>query len=130
MRPIFNIPGEGAFALIMGIISGYPTGAKIISDFKERGICTSAECERLLSFTNNAGPLFIVGTVGSSLFYDSRIGILLLITHILACLTVGFLFRWWKCSKENNSPDYIVGKVSSSPRTFSKYTYISYYKCF
>lgn len=28
MKPLFNIPGEGAFALIMGIISGYPTRSK------------------------------------------------------------------------------------------------------
>ena len=28
MRPLFNVPGEGAIALIMGIISGYPVGAK------------------------------------------------------------------------------------------------------
>ena len=63
MRPIFNVPGEGAFAFIMGIISGYPVGAKIVSDFKSRNICTDVECERLLAFTNNAGPLFIVGTV-------------------------------------------------------------------
>jgi sporulation integral membrane protein YlbJ len=96
MRPLFNIPGEGAFALIMGIISGYPVGAKITADFKEQGICTPVECERLLSFTNNSGPLFIVGTCGVSIFYDTKTGILLLITHILACLTVGILFRWWK----------------------------------
>lgn len=25
MRPLFNIPGEGSYAFIMGIISGYPT---------------------------------------------------------------------------------------------------------
>lgn len=29
MKPLFNIGGEGSFALIMGIISGYPVGAKI-----------------------------------------------------------------------------------------------------
>jgi len=63
MRPLFNVPGEGAFALLMGIISGYPMGAKIVSDFKSKGICNDVECERLLSFTNNSGPLFIIGTV-------------------------------------------------------------------
>ena len=35
MRPIFNVPGEGAFALLMGIISGYPMGAKIIANLKK-----------------------------------------------------------------------------------------------
>lgn len=33
MKPLFNIPGEGAYAFIMGIISGYPVGAKIVTDF-------------------------------------------------------------------------------------------------
>jgi len=99
MRPIFNVPGEGAFPFIMGIISGYPMGAKIVSNFKSQGICTSGEAERLLAFTNNSGPLFIIGTVGVGLFKDTSTGILLFITHILACLTVGFIFRFWKKSK-------------------------------
>ena len=64
MKPLFNISGEGAFAFIMWIISGYPVGAKIASKFRENNICSKAECERLLSFTNNSGPLFIIGTVG------------------------------------------------------------------
>lgn len=65
MRPIFNVPGEGAFALLMGIISGYPVGAKIVANLKEQKLCTSIEAERLIAFTNNSGPLFIVGTVGA-----------------------------------------------------------------
>ena len=28
MRPIFNVPGEGAFPFILGIISGYPVRCK------------------------------------------------------------------------------------------------------
>lgn len=99
MRPLFNVPGEGAFPFIMGIISGYPIGAKIVSNLKTQGICTNEEAERLLAFTNNSCPLFIVGTIGIGLFRDTNTGILLFITHILACLTVGFIFRFWKSSK-------------------------------
>ncbi len=58
MKPVFNVRGEGSFALIMGIISGYPIGAKIAANFREKNICSKEECERLLSFTNNSGPLF------------------------------------------------------------------------
>ena len=64
MKPLFNISGEGSFALIMGILSGYPVGAKIAVNLRENHLCTKEECERLISFTNNSGPLFIVGTVG------------------------------------------------------------------
>ena len=96
IKPIFNVRGEGSFAFIMGIISGYPIGAKIAANFRQNGICTKEECERLLSFTNNSGPLFIIVTVGITMFGNSTIGILLLVTHLLASITVGFIFRFWK----------------------------------
>ena len=101
MMPLFNVPGEGAFALIMGIISGYPIGAKIVSNLKAQEICTDAECERLISFTNNSGPLFVVGTVGISLFSSQEIGLKLLTVHILSCVLVGVLFRFWKGKEVN-----------------------------
>ena len=91
MKPFFNIPGEGAYAFIMGIISGYPVGAKIVSEFYSNGICTKNEAERMIAFTNNSGPLFVIGTVGILLFGNSTIGILLFITHVLASISVGFI---------------------------------------
>ena len=102
MKPIFNIRGEGCFAFIMGIISGYPIGAKIAANFRKNNICTKEECERLLSFTNNSGPLFIVGTVGITMFGNSTIGFLLLITHLLASITVGIAFRFWKYNEKHS----------------------------
>ena len=108
MKPLFNVRGEGAFAFIMGIISGYPVGAKIACNLRNSNICTKEECERLLAFTNNSGPLFIIGTVGISMFGNSTIGILLLVTHILASFTVGICFRFWKNS--NKSSKQLLGK--------------------
>ena len=116
MKPIFNVSGEGAFPLIMGIISGYPTGAKIVANFRKNGICTKAEAERLLAFTNNSGPLFIIGTVGISMFGYSKIGLLLLVTHILASLTVGFIFRFWKF----NDNEYIDIRGNASTTSSNK----------
>ena len=101
MKPLFNVRGEGSFAFIMGIISGYPVGAKIATNFRKNNICTKEECERLLSFTNNSGPLFIIGTVGILMFKNTAIGILLFITHILACISVGIIFRFWKKNKQS-----------------------------
>ena len=113
MKPIFNVPGIGAYALIMGIISGYPVGAKIVTNFRKQNLCSKEEAERLITFTNNSGPLFILGTVGISLFLDSFIGILLLFTHTLSCITVGFIFRFWKPkTKENRNTDTINHTVT------------------
>ncbi len=102
MRPLFNINGNCSFAFIMGIISGYPVGAKIACEFRKQNICSKVECERLLSFTNNSGPLFIISSVGISMFGNTMIGILLFITHLLASITVGFIFRFWKKEKSEN----------------------------
>lgn len=102
MRPIFHIPGIGSYAFLMGLISGYPTGAKVVVNLRQNGLCTKEEAERMIAFTNNSGPLFILGTVGIALFGNTLIGILLLLTHILACLSVGILFRFWK-SKSSSS---------------------------
>ena len=114
MKPFFNIRGEGSFALIMGIISGYPMGAKISANFRKNNICSKEECERLLSFTNNSGPLFIIGTVGITMFGNSTIGFLLLLTHLLASLTVGFLFRFWKykAKEKTNLQKYESNKIN------------------
>lgn len=123
MKPLFNVRGEGFFAFIMGLLSGYPVGAKIACDFRKNNICSKEECERLLSFTNNSGPLFIIGTVGISMFGNSTIGLLLLITHILTCITVGILFRFWKFNY--SSSDYTYNKNSNYQRyeniTFSNF---------
>lgn len=115
MKPLFNVRGEGSFAFIMGIISGYPVGAKIACNFRQNNICSKEECERLLSFTNNSGPLFILGTIGISMFKNSTIGLLLFITHILACFSVGFIFRFWK--KNQTSQDYISSNHTNCKKT-------------
>lgn len=113
MRPLFNVPGIGAYALFMGIISGYPVGAKIVTNFRDQNLCTKEEAERLITFTNNSGPLFILGTIGISLFYDSSIGLLLLFTHILASITVGIIFRFWKSkNKEKRNIDTLNTNIS------------------
>lgn len=96
MRPLFNIPGCGSFALAMGVTSGYPVGARITAGMKEANLLSKAEAERLLAFTNNSGPLFIIGTVATRMFGLPHMGIYLLLCHIAACITVGLACRFYK----------------------------------
>ena len=100
MRPVFNVPGSGAFPFAMGIISGYPVGAKATVNLRENHLCTRAEGERLLAFCNNAGPLFILGAIAVGMFHNPLIGSLLYLTHFLASITVGLFFRFYKYDKK------------------------------
>ncbi len=115
MKPIFNVPGESAIAIILGIISGYPVGAKVVCNLKEQKIISKIEAERLIAYTNNSGPLFILGTVGISLFGNKKIGIILLVSHILASICVGICFKFWKKDKLDINYSEIKFNSKNSP---------------
>ena len=118
MRPIFNMPGSSAYPLILGMLSGYPVGAKTVCQIYKEGLCTKKEAELMLAYTNNSGPLFIIGTVGISMFGSTTIGLILLFTHILASISVGIIFgkkignKYKKINK-----DYV--KIASKNVSFS-----------
>ncbi len=95
MRPLFNVPGVGAFALSMGLAAGYPMDAVITGKFRRSRMCTKIEGERLLSFTNTADPLFIFGAVAVGMFGRPDLGVILAIAHYIASFTVGFLFKYY-----------------------------------
>ncbi len=96
MYPLFRIPGSGGFALITGMTSGYPMGAKVISDMRINKTITKIEAQRLVSFCNNSGPLFILGAVGIGIFKNPNVGYFLMIIHYLAAILNGFIFRYYK----------------------------------
>jgi sporulation integral membrane protein YlbJ len=92
IRPLFNLPGQAAFPLVTGWFSGYPSGAKYTADLYENGLLTKKEAQRLLAFCNNSGPLFIVGAVGTGFFNSPRLGVILLVCHLLASISVGIVY--------------------------------------
>lgn len=96
MKPFFNVNGAGSAAFILGIISGYPLGAVTACQLYEKSYLSKTEAERLLTFCNNSGPLFILGAVGISLYHNPKIGIILYITHIISALLIGFCFRFYR----------------------------------
>lgn len=94
MRPLFNVPGVGSFALSMGLASGYPMDAVITCKFRKNRLCSAVEAERLLSFTNTADPLFMFGAVAVGMFGMPELGAVLAAAHYLASFLVGIVFRW------------------------------------
>lgn len=95
MRPLFNVSGICASALVLGFIGGYPVGAQTVISLYDSGSCTKKEAERLLAFCNNSGPAFILGVVGAGIFGSSTAGMLLYFAHFAASICIGILFRNW-----------------------------------
>lgn len=120
MYPAFGVPGCGGFALVAGMTSGYPMGAKITGDLCRNGELTSDEAQRLISFTNNSGPLFILGAVGIGMFHNSRIGYFIMAVHYGAAIITGLLFKYYKCTNPPATPrgSRIVKKAFTNMRNY------------
>jgi sporulation integral membrane protein YlbJ len=110
MRPLFSVPGIGAFALSMGLAAGYPMDAVITARFRETGICTRVEGERLLAFTNTADPLFMIVAVAVGMFKSPGLGVLIAVAHYISAFLVGITFKFWGRSSDGDS----VGKEQPS----------------
>lgn len=95
MQPLFKIPGVGAFALAIGLASGYPIGAKITGKLRRENLCSQVEAERLISFANTADPLFMAGAVAIGLFGMPEIAVTLLLAHYCSVIIVGFTMRFY-----------------------------------
>lgn len=93
MRVLFGLGGSGAGALALGLLGGYPAGARAVSELYTRGLCEKDEAERLLSFCNNCGPAFLLSYVGIGIFQDLRTGVWLYLIHVLSAVGAGILLR-------------------------------------
>jgi len=93
MGPLFRLPGSASSALLLGLVGGYPIGARTAADLYREGLLTRDETERLLVFCNNSNPVFLISVLGLGVFGDIRTGIYLWLIHILSALLTGLLFR-------------------------------------
>lgn len=89
-RYLFHLPPEAGPALLMSFIGGYPVGAATIAALLDQGRIDARTARKMLCFCINAGPAFVVGTVGAALYSSVRVGALLLAAHLLASAVVGF----------------------------------------
>ncbi|GAY76451.1 membrane protein [Sporolactobacillus inulinus] len=104
MRPIFRLPGIGGFVLMMGVVSGFPAGARITADLYKDKKLTKSEAERLASFTNFSNPLFIFSVTAVQFFHQASLGIIFALSHYFGNLCVGLTMRFFSNSKKGQIP--------------------------
>ena len=92
-RVLFNAPSCASYIFGMSIISGYPLGAKLISDFYHSGIINTKQANKLITFCSTSGPLFIIGSVGAIMLKNITLGYIIYASHILSAIFNGLLFR-------------------------------------
>ena len=92
-RGLFGISGSGVCALLMGLICGFPVGAKTAVSLCRRGEIDTAELSRLLCFCNIPSSAFLINVIGVSLFGSRRFGIMLYGICLIAALLTARLLQ-------------------------------------
>lgn len=93
MKPIFGISGICAFPFLLGMVSGYPSGAKITVTLYQKNALSAKEAQRILAFCNNPGPLFVVGTAGTAFLKNPLLGYFMLFCTFAGAIATGLLQR-------------------------------------
>ncbi len=93
LQKLFNVSDEATYAILIGFLCGYPMGAKVIADLIVSKRISEQEGQYLLSFCNNASPMFIVSYIVMQNFKDHSLLIGTLLILILAPILCSMLFR-------------------------------------
>lgn len=105
MRPVFGLSGSAAPAVFVSMIAGSPAGAAAaVQVCKNQG-----ELERIVCCCG-LSPAFLVTGIGAAMLKDASFGYVLLVSHLLAQLTLLLLTR---CAPEGEP----LGRDTAPPRS-------------
>ena len=88
---LFKLPKDYSYILLISLISGYPSGAKYINDLLDKKLISINNANRLLTFTNYANPIFILGFIRYLL--NKKLAFIIFISHILSGLITGIILN-------------------------------------
>jgi len=91
VEKLFGLPYYAIVIMVLGYLSGYPTGAKLARDMFDEGLIDNNQASKIIAVANNSSPLFLVGTIGAGLFRSVKIGFFLLMVHWLSGIIAGFI---------------------------------------
>lgn len=93
--------GIEAMVLTLGLLCGFPVGAKCAVFLYQSGTISKKRAEFLCAFTNGASASFLIGYIGGSLYSDITVGVRLFFFQIIAALTTAVLTRILFMNKED-----------------------------
>ena len=87
---LFRIPGAGAGAMLLSLLSGYPAGARTVAELASDGRLQKGDVFYTACLASTSGPAFCLGAA-AAMFGSSAAGIVLFGSHLLAVWSVGLL---------------------------------------
>ena len=97
-KRLFNVNGCAGYAFFISLLSGYPLGAKTVSELYSDGFLSDAEAVRSSALCSTSSPVFLITSVGSISFGSRKFGVLLFVTHLISAVINGIIFSFYKKS--------------------------------
>ncbi len=91
LRRLLRLPSAGCAAILLGLLCGFPVGARCAIAAYERGELSRTECERVLGCASPPSSAFVIGAVGVSLWESRALGTVLYLAVVLSSLLTGIL---------------------------------------
>lgn len=107
-RLVFKLPGEAAGIILMALTGGFPVGTQMTCAVYEDGRLNKNEAQRLSLFAVNAGPAFVISTVGYGMLGSYKTGIIMYAALIVSSLSIGFLTRFLDDGSSSDPPRKII----------------------
>ena len=91
LRKLLGVSRTGCCAVVLGLLCGFPVGARCAVLGYEKGTIKKEECQRVLACSSIPSSAFLISTVGATLWQNLNFGIFLYVSAILSALFCGFL---------------------------------------
>ncbi len=105
-KPIFGLSPAGNYVLFIGLLCGYPLGAKTSAQLIREGRLSTREGQYLMNFCNNLSPAFIISFVCGILLNNTAIIPKVLLILYGTPIVLGILSRLIYLKPENNNELY------------------------
>ena len=91
LKKLLGISRAGCCAVVLGLLCGFPVGARCAITAYKKGLMELDECERVIACSSIPSSAFLISTVGTTLWKDARFGVVLYFFAIISALFSGFL---------------------------------------
>ncbi|MBQ9370319.1 MAG: hypothetical protein IJU10_04505 [Clostridia bacterium] len=107
---MYGVSPVCGYAFVMSLLSGYPVGARVVGDLYEKGCISREDVLRASAFASTSGSMFVLGSVGSAILGNVKMGWVILLSHYLGAIANGFLF----CLRKRKVPKTAASLLSMS----------------
>lgn len=139
LTPIGKITILGAdavFVILLSLISGYPVGAKLVSNLYSQKRISESAAKRLICLCVNPGPAFCILAVGKGVLSNVKCGVLLFASSVLSSIILNLIFNKREkfedrqpVTKQSFSESFAQSVTDAASATFSICAFVVFISC-